>query len=65
MAERSKVVSFERFRKARERARLPLFDDTLRTIEPARSLTEREVNHRERMLRHLLEDRDQALGTRH
>lgn len=63
MAERSNVVSFERFRKARERARLPLFDDTLPTLEPPRSLTEREVKHRERMLKHLAEDRDQALGT--
>ena len=65
MAERSKVVSFERFRKARERARLPLFDDTLPTLEPPRSLTEREVTHRERMLKHLREHRDQALGTGH
>ena len=64
MAERSKVVSFERFRKARERARLPLFDDTLATPEPLRSLTEREVTHRERMLRHLAEHRDQAQGLR-
>ena len=61
MAERSKVVSFERFRKARERARLPLFDDTP-TLEPPRSLTDREVTHRERMLKHLQEHRDQAQG---
>jgi hypothetical protein len=65
MAERSNVVSFERFRSAREQARLPLFDDTLRTLEPPRSLTDREVSHRERMLRHLQEHRDQALGTGH
>ncbi|HKW00962.1 MAG TPA: hypothetical protein VJN96_14140 [Vicinamibacterales bacterium] len=65
MAERSKVVSFERFRKARERARLPLFDDTLSALEPPRSLTEREVAHRERMLNHLREGRDQALGIGH
>ena len=64
MAERSNVVNFERFRKAREQARLPLFDDTLRSLEPPRSLTEREVSHRERMLKHLGEDRDQALGNR-
>ena len=65
MAERSKVVNFERFRQARERARLPLFDDTLHTLEPPRTLSEREVHHRERMLRHLKEHKDQALGTRH
>jgi len=64
MAERSNVVNFERFRKARERARLPLFDDTLRGLEPPRLLSEREVNHRERMLRHLQEHRDQAQGLR-
>jgi hypothetical protein len=64
MTERSNVVSFERFRKARERERLPLFDDTLPTLEPAHSLTEREVTHRERMLKHLAEDRDQAQGLR-
>jgi hypothetical protein len=62
MAERSKVVSIERFRKARERARLPLFDDTLPTLEPPRPLSEREVVHRERMLRHLREHQDQAQG---
>ena len=65
MAERSKVVSFERFRKARERARLPLFDDTLPALEAPRPLTEREVNHRERMLKYLQEHQDQALGTGH
>ena len=65
MGEKSNVVSFERFRKARERARLPLFDDTLRTLEPPRSLSDREVSHRERMLKYLQEHRDQALGTRH
>ena len=42
-----------------------LFDDTLPTLEPPRSLTAREVTHRERMLKHLREDRDQALGTGH
>jgi len=65
MAKRSNVVSFERFRKARERARLPLFDDTLRTLEPSRSLSDREVSHRERMLKHMRERRNQALGTGH
>lgn len=65
MAKRSNVVSFERFRKVRERARLPLFDDTLRALEPSRSLSDREVSHRERMLRHMQEHRDQALGAGH
>jgi hypothetical protein len=65
MAERSKVVSIEQFRKSRERSRLPLFDETLSALEPPRSLSEREVTHRERMLRHLQEHRDQALGSGH
>jgi hypothetical protein len=62
MAKRSNVVDFERFRRSREQARLPLFDDALRALEPPRSLTEREVTHRERMLKHLQEDGDRALG---
>jgi hypothetical protein len=63
MAERSKIVDFQRFRKAREQARLPLFDDappavqSLVAIPAARPLTPEEVAHRERMLRHLRESR--------
>ncbi len=63
MAERSKVVDFERFRKGRKQARLPLFDDTppvvqsLVAIPALRPLTSEEVAHRERMLRHLRESR--------
>jgi len=59
MAERSKVVDFQRFREAREQARLPLFDDappavqSLVAIPSPRALTAEEVAHRERMLRHL------------
>jgi hypothetical protein len=63
MAERSKIVDFQRFLETRERARLPLFDDAPAVIQslvavPApRRLTVEEVAHRERMLRHLRESR--------
>lgn len=63
MAERSKIVDFQRFREARESARLPLFDETppvvqsLVAVPPPRPLTPDEVAHRERMLRHLRESR--------
>jgi len=59
MAERSNVVDFQRFREARERARLPLFDDappvvqSLVAVPSRRPLTSEEVAHRERMLKHL------------
>ena len=61
MAERSKIVDFQRFREGRERARLPLFDDatgvvqSLVAIPAPRPLTQEEVLHRERMLKHLRE----------
>jgi len=57
MAERSNIVDFERFRAARERVRLPLFDEApppaLRLEPQSRPLSLREVAHRERMLKHL------------
>ena len=56
MASRSNVVDFVRFREARERARLPLFEtpSEVATLTPAtRPLSNREVEHRERMLAHL------------
>jgi hypothetical protein len=59
MADQSRVVDFQRFREARERARLPLFDDApapagpLVAKAPVRTLTTGEVAHRGRMLRHL------------
>ncbi len=61
VAKKSDVVDFEQFRRTREKGRLPLFDDTLRSLEPPRSLTERELHHRERMLKFLKDN--QALGT--
>ncbi|MFI5177375.1 MAG: hypothetical protein ACHQO8_02365 [Vicinamibacterales bacterium] len=55
MAGRSKVVDFQQFRAERGRQRLPLLEQpepALRELEPPRSLSDREVAHRERMLSH-------------
>lgn len=56
--ENSKVVDIRTFLEARERERLPLFDGAdSRPIAapgpPGRALSERELAHRQRMLRHL------------
>jgi hypothetical protein len=52
-----KVVRLEDYRKRATRA-LPLFDappvPAFGKLTPFRSLTDREVRHRERMMRHLL-----------
>lgn len=59
MARNANVVDFEQFRASRRRdtKRLPLFDGlepVQASPEPvARNLSDREVTHRERMLRHL------------
>jgi hypothetical protein len=53
----SKVVDIRQFLEARERERLPLFDGDDRPALPSgprdRVLSERELEHRQRMLRHL------------
>jgi hypothetical protein len=52
----TKVVDLARFRDARERRRRPLLELSEARPEPMpsrRSLSDREVDHRERMLRHL------------
>lgn len=54
---KNNVLDFQKFRAARERARLPLLDAAdERKVVPigeARPLTARQIEHREQMLRYL------------
>ena len=55
--DQSNVVDIRVFLERRQRERLPLFDAEARPAlmahEPVRALSARELEHRERMLRHL------------